>query len=167
MSSTSSGRSELECGKTASSSTSNGFSWKERIHPIPSSTCDSPPAIHSASRASGVYGRFSREPDKLLLPVLAAPIKHQFSGTIYRVFGLIEVSPMSIKMKRDLPSFVAALAVITVALVLFGAKLTSGASRVLPEPIVGPELGAQLVASAAEDTAVFAGGGFWGGETRF
>src|SRR5437588_14334 len=65
---------------------------------------------------------------------------------------------MRINMKRDLPSFVAA---------LVGARLTSGASRSFVGPVVAPDLGAQLVTSPAEDTAVFAGGCFWGVEAVF
>ena len=74
---------------------------------------------------------------------------------------------MRMNMKRDLPSFVAALVVIPVALVLFGARLTSGASRSSVGPVIAPDLGAQLVTSPAEDTAVFAGGCFWGVEAVF
>jgi len=64
-------------------------------------------------------------------------------------------------MRRSLPNIAAALAVVTVALVLFAAKLTSGASRTGEGPVAAPSFDAQ-VTSAAEDTAVFAGGCFWG-----
>jgi peptide-methionine (S)-S-oxide reductase len=64
-------------------------------------------------------------------------------------------------MRRSLPNIAAALAVVTVALVLFAAKLTSGASRTSEGPVAAPSFDAQ-VASATEDTAVFAGGCFWG-----
>jgi peptide-methionine (S)-S-oxide reductase len=64
-------------------------------------------------------------------------------------------------MRRSLPNIAAALAVVTVALVLFAAKLTSGASRTSEGPVAAPSIDAQ-VASATEDTAVFAGGCFWG-----
>jgi peptide-methionine (S)-S-oxide reductase len=64
-------------------------------------------------------------------------------------------------MRRSLPNIAAVLAVLTVALVLFAAKLTSGASRTSEGPVAAPSFDAQ-VASATEDTAVFAGGCFWG-----
>jgi peptide-methionine (S)-S-oxide reductase len=64
-------------------------------------------------------------------------------------------------MRRSLPNIAAALAVLTVALVLFAAKLTSGASRTSEGPVATPSFDAQ-VAGATEDTAVFAGGCFWG-----
>src|SRR5258708_13711501 len=66
-------------------------------------------------------------------------------------------------MRRSLPNIAAALAVLTVALVLFAAKLTSGASRTTDGPVGAPSFDAQL-ASATEDTAVLAGGCFWGGD---
>ncbi len=69
-------------------------------------------------------------------------------------------------MNRSLPKFPAVLAVLTVVLVLFAATATSGASRQLPEPAAAPIVGA-TVTSAAEDTAVFAGGCFWGIEAVF
>jgi peptide-methionine (S)-S-oxide reductase len=65
-------------------------------------------------------------------------------------------------MRRSLPNIAAALAVLTVALVLFAAKLTSGASRTSEGPVGAPSFDAQMTAGAAEDTAVFAGGCFWG-----
>jgi peptide-methionine (S)-S-oxide reductase len=64
-------------------------------------------------------------------------------------------------MRRSLPNIAAALAVLTVALVLFAAKLTSGASRTSEGPVAAPSFDVQ-VAGATEDTAVFAGGCFWG-----
>jgi peptide-methionine (S)-S-oxide reductase len=70
-------------------------------------------------------------------------------------------------MNRSLPNILAALVVIPVALVLFGARLTSGASRPLDEPLVAPSLDAPGSLGAAEDTAVFAGGCFWGVEAVF
>jgi peptide-methionine (S)-S-oxide reductase len=70
-------------------------------------------------------------------------------------------------MNRSLPNIAAALVVIPVALVLFGARLTSGASRSGDFPVVSPSFDAPLLASASEDTAVFAGGCFWGVEAVF
>ena len=74
---------------------------------------------------------------------------------------------MRIKMRRVLPDFAAALVVIPVVLVLFGAKLSSGASRSPEGPVNAPVLDVQPASSAAEDTAVFAGGCFWGVEAVF
>ena len=65
-------------------------------------------------------------------------------------------------MRRSLPNIAAALAVFTVALVLFAAKLTNGASRTTDGPVSAPSFDAQVTSAAAEDTAVFAGGCFWG-----
>jgi peptide-methionine (S)-S-oxide reductase len=70
-------------------------------------------------------------------------------------------------MKRTLPSIAAVLVVIPVALVLFAAKLTSGASRTDVGAVVTPVVPEQLAAVAGEDTAVFAGGCFWGVEAVF
>lgn len=70
-------------------------------------------------------------------------------------------------MNRSLPSFAAVLAVMTVALVLFAAKLTNGASRSMDAPVGAPSFDAQVTGGAAEDTAVFAGGCFWGVEAVY
>jgi peptide-methionine (S)-S-oxide reductase len=70
-------------------------------------------------------------------------------------------------MNRSLPNIAAALVVIPVALVLFGARLTSGASRSADSPVSAPSFDAPMVAGASEDTAVFAGGCFWGVEAVF
>jgi peptide-methionine (S)-S-oxide reductase len=67
-------------------------------------------------------------------------------------------------MNRSLSDFAAALVVIPVALVLFAAR--SGSSRPLARPSAMPALDA-VSASATEDTAVFAGGCFWGVEAVF
>jgi peptide-methionine (S)-S-oxide reductase len=69
-------------------------------------------------------------------------------------------------MNRSLPDFAAALVVIPVALVLFAAAKTSGSSRSLAEPVAASAFEA-VSASATEDTAVFAGGCFWGIEAVF
>ncbi|MEA2706961.1 MAG: peptide-methionine (S)-S-oxide reductase [Gemmatimonadaceae bacterium] len=67
-------------------------------------------------------------------------------------------------MKRSLPDLAAALVVIPVALVLFAAR--SGSSSPLAEPAAAPAF--DVVASAlTEDTAVFAGGCFWGVEAVY
>ena len=70
-------------------------------------------------------------------------------------------------MKRSLPGFLAILAVISIALVLFGAKLTNGASRLTDGPVIAPSLDARVTGGATEDTAVFAGGCFWGVEAVY
>jgi peptide-methionine (S)-S-oxide reductase len=67
-------------------------------------------------------------------------------------------------MNRSLPNFVAALVVIPVALILFAAR--TGSSRPLAQPAVAPTLD-PVASSATEDTAVFAGGCFWGVEAVF
>jgi peptide-methionine (S)-S-oxide reductase len=68
-------------------------------------------------------------------------------------------------MPRSLPNIAAAL-VIPVALVLLGAKLSSGASPILVAPAPVPVVDATPL-SASEDTAVFAGGCFWGVEAVY
>src|SRR5712691_12024865 len=70
-------------------------------------------------------------------------------------------------MRRSLPNFAAMLAVLTVAFVLFAAKLTNGASRSTDGPVGAPSFDAQPANSATEDTAVFAGGCFWGVEAVY
>jgi peptide-methionine (S)-S-oxide reductase len=67
-------------------------------------------------------------------------------------------------MKRSLPDIAAALVVIPVALVLFAARTSS--SRTLAAPAPAPMFEV-VSAAAAEDTAVFAGGCFWGIEAVY
>jgi peptide-methionine (S)-S-oxide reductase len=68
-------------------------------------------------------------------------------------------------MPRSLPNLAAAL-VIPVAVVLLGARLSGGASPALAEPAAAPIVDATPML-AGEDTAVFAGGCFWGVEAVF
>jgi len=70
-------------------------------------------------------------------------------------------------MRRSLPNFAAMLAVLTVAFVLFAAKLTNGASRSTDGPVGAPSFDARVANGATEDTAVFAGGCFWGVEAVY
>ena len=69
-------------------------------------------------------------------------------------------------MKRSLSNVPAVLAIVTVALVLFAAKATRGASNELSAPVPASLIDA-IATSAAEDTAVFAGGCFWGVEAVY
>jgi peptide-methionine (S)-S-oxide reductase len=69
-------------------------------------------------------------------------------------------------MNRSFSNVPAVLAVLTVVLVLFAATATSGAPRLVPEPVAAP-VAVAASAVAAEDTAVFAGGCFWGIEAVF
>jgi peptide-methionine (S)-S-oxide reductase len=77
------------------------------------------------------------------------------------------MSPTENKMRRSLPNFAAMLAVLTVAFVLFAAKLTNGASRSTDGPVSAPSFDPQVANGATEDTAVFAGGCFWGVEAVY
>ena len=69
-------------------------------------------------------------------------------------------------MNRSLPNVPAVLAVLTAVLVLVAATATSVASRQVPAPVAAP-LVDSTVRSSPEDTAVFAGGCFWGVEAVF
>jgi peptide-methionine (S)-S-oxide reductase len=69
-------------------------------------------------------------------------------------------------MNRSLPNLAAAIAVIPLALVLFASKFAPNTSRSTDGPISAPSVDAR-VTGATEDTAVFAGGCFWGVEAVF
>ena len=75
-------------------------------------------------------------------------------------------APENHSMNRSLPNVPAVLAMLTVVLVLVAATATSGASRQVPGPVAAPVVDA-TAPSVAEDTAVFAGGCFWGVEAVY
>ena len=69
-------------------------------------------------------------------------------------------------MNRSPSGFFALVIAIPVALVLLASRLSSGASR-SEVSVNAPTFGGELAAAATEDTAVFAGGCFWGVEAVF
>jgi peptide-methionine (S)-S-oxide reductase len=70
-------------------------------------------------------------------------------------------------MNRSFLSSAVAALIIPAAVLLLGARLTSGGSRTTDGPAGSPAVGGELAAAPAEDTAVFAGGCFWGVEAVF
>ena len=69
-------------------------------------------------------------------------------------------------MNRPVSGYFALIVVIPLALLLLASRLTSGAPRA-DVSVAAPTVGAELASSTAEDTAVFAGGCFWGIEAVF
>ncbi|MEO8908912.1 MAG: peptide-methionine (S)-S-oxide reductase MsrA [Gemmatimonadaceae bacterium] len=69
-------------------------------------------------------------------------------------------------MKRSLPNIAAVLVAVPVALILLGARLGIGSSEPLAQPAAAPLIDPAPL-SATEDTAVFAGGCFWGVEAVY
>ena len=69
-------------------------------------------------------------------------------------------------MKRPVSGYLALVVVIPLALLLLASRLSHGAPR-RDISVAAPSVGAELASAAAEDTAVFAGGCFWGIEAVF
>jgi peptide-methionine (S)-S-oxide reductase len=69
-------------------------------------------------------------------------------------------------MNRSFSSNFALILVLPLALLLLASRLTNGAPRT-DIVVSAPAVGAELATAAAEDTAVFAGGCFWGIEAVF
>ena len=69
-------------------------------------------------------------------------------------------------MNRPFSGYFALIVVLPLALLLLASRLTSGAPRT-DVSVAAPTVGVELATAAAEDTAVFAGGCFWGVEAVF
>jgi peptide-methionine (S)-S-oxide reductase len=69
-------------------------------------------------------------------------------------------------MNRPASGYFALIIVIPLALLLLASRLTNGAPRT-DVVVAAPAVGAELASVAAQDTAVFAGGCFWGIEAVF
>src|SRR5256885_543780 len=123
--------------------------------------------IRFAARASGAFHRSLR--DCLFTLSATVGLAPRRYGTNHRcwLFNWYPPAPENRTMNRNFLSFLAAVIVVPIALVLVGARLSSASSRTTPGPLDVPTLGANLSAAPAEDTAVFAGGCFWGVEAVF
>lgn len=69
-------------------------------------------------------------------------------------------------MNRSLANF-AAMLIIPLAVLLVASRFTGDSNISAAAPLTAPAVGSQLAVAAAEDTAVFAGGCFWGVEAVF
>jgi peptide-methionine (S)-S-oxide reductase len=69
-------------------------------------------------------------------------------------------------MTRSLPGFAVAL-IVPLAVLVVGARMTSATAQPSEVPVVAPLVRTELATTASQDTAVFAGGCFWGIEGVF